>query len=84
MAQGMTPDVVPADMHHPNPSINIGEMYHGIDEPNFVQLRFEHEHDNDDLVPELTENVIIEHKEKAKDQLKSDFNGDKYDEFYDE
>lgn len=86
MAQGMTPDHIPMDIRHPNPSINIAEMYGGIDEneKTMVQLKFEHEHDNDDIVPEFTENVVIEQKEKKIDHRKTDFNGDKYDEFYDE
>lgn len=83
MAQGMTPEKVPEEMHHPNPSINIAEMYGGIDQ-SFVQVNFEHEHDNDDIVPELTENVVIEKKAKLADTRKTDFNGDKYEEFYDE
>lgn len=83
LAQGMTPEQIPVDIRHPNPSINIAEMYGGI-EDSFVQVQFEHEHDNDDIVPELTENVIIEKKEKKVDSRKTDFTGDKYDEYYDE
>lgn len=83
MAQGMTPDQIPADVRHPNPSINIAEMYGGM-EDSFVQVKFEHEHDNDDIVPELTENVVIEKKEKKADTRKTDFTGEKYEEYYDE
>lgn len=83
IASGMTPENMPMDIHHPNPSINIAEMYGGI-EDSFVQVKFEHEHDNDDIVPELTENVVIEKKEKKVDTRKTDFTGEKYDEYYDE
>lgn len=83
MAQGMTPDTMPSDVRHPNPSINIAEMY-GVMDESFVQTSFDHEHDNDDIVPELTENVVIEKKAKIADTRKTDFNGDKFEEFYDE
>lgn len=83
MAQGMTPSNIAVDVRHPNPSINIAEMYGGI-EDSFVQVGFEHEHDNDDIVPELTENVVIEKKEKKVDTRKTDFSGEKYEEYYDE
>jgi hypothetical protein len=84
MAQGMTPDKMPSEMRHPNPSINIGEMYGGMKEDSFVQTRFEHEHDEDDVVPELTENVVNEQKAKVVDSRKTDFQGAKYDDYYDE
>ena len=83
MAQGMTPAVMP-EIHHPNPSINMAEMYGGIDEPSFVQMKFEHEHDVDDVVPEFTENVVIEPKKAPTDPRKTDFNGEKYTEVYDD
>lgn len=83
----MTPTgKVPADIRHPNPSINIAEMYgdmNGSDET-FVQTRFDHEKDQDDIVPELTENVVIEPPKPKIDTRKIDFTGEKYEEFYDE
>ena len=99
LAQGMTPVNMPAgvakmvgkkeeelEVHHPNPSINLSEMYGTMnkDDASFVQVAFEHEHDNDDIVPELTENVVIEHKMKVEDARKTDFAGDKYTEVYDD
>ena len=83
MAQGMTPEKMP-EMRHPNPSINMAEMYGGMDEPSFVQVKFEHEHDLDDVVPEFTENVVVEQKVGKADTRKTDFNGEKFEEFYDE
>jgi len=47
-------------------------------------MKFEHEHDYDDIVPEFTENVVIEQKKAKIDSRKTDFNGEKYEEFYDE
>lgn len=93
MAQGMTPVPVAKpkltthepEYHHPNPSINLGEMYGSMnEEATFVQVNFEHEHDNDDIVPELTENVVIEAKKKEEDTRKTDFAGEKYVEMYDD
>ena len=75
---------MPENVRHPNPSINIAEMYGAMDEPSFVQVEFEHEHDNDDIVPEFTENVVIEKKAAKADTRKTDFQGEKYEEFYDE
>ena len=83
MAEGMTPDVMP-EMRHPNPSVNMAELYGGMDEPSYLQVAFDHEHDNDDIVPEFTEQVVIEQKLKKADLRKTDFNGEKYEEFYDE
>lgn len=91
LAQGMTPTNMPAsrkeqEVHHPNPSINLSEMYgtmyHG--DESFLQLKFDHEHDNDDIVPELTENVVIEKKAVEQDSRKTDFAGEKYTEVYDD
>lgn len=90
IANGMTP--VPISMQkvevsHPNPSINLGEIYGTMnkeEEANFIQVNFEHEHDNDDIVPELTENIVIEQKKKEVDTRKTDFAGDKFVEMYDE
>jgi hypothetical protein len=80
----MTPETMP-DMRHPNPSINMAEMYGGMnEEPSFVQVAFEHEHDQDDVVPEFTENVVVEQKVAKADTRKTDFQGVKYEEFYDE
>ncbi len=73
MAQGMTPEVMPENVRHPNPDVNLGEMYGGIPAEAFVQLRFNHDNDGDDIVPELTENLVIEHKAKAADTRKTDF-----------
>ena len=83
MAQGMTPDHMP-EIRHPNPSVNYGEMWSGVDELTFVQVGFEHEHDFDDIVPEFTENIVVEQKHGKADTRKTDFNGEKYEEFYDE
>jgi len=85
LAQGMTPaPAVMPELRHPNPSVNMAELYSGLDEPSFVQMKFEHEHDYDDIVPEFTENVVIEQKKAKIDSRKTDFNGEKYEEFYDE
>lgn len=74
------------EIHHPNTSINLGEMYGQMnkEDTSFVQVAFEHEHDNDDIVPELTENVVLEAKHKIADARKTDFAGDKYTEVYDD
>lgn len=91
LAQGMTPVRMPnskkeVEVHHPNPSINLSEMYGTMyhDDSTFVQTSFEHEHDNDDIVPELTENVVLEAKKKTEDARKTDFAGEKYTEIYDD
>ena len=71
------------EVHHPNPSINLSEMYGSMNhEDSFVQVAFEHEHDNDDIVPELTENVVLEHKIHMTDSRKTDFAGDRFTEDY--
>jgi hypothetical protein len=86
----MTPVHMPknkeVEVHHPNPSINLSEMYGTMnkEDNSFVQVSFEHEHDNDDIVPELTENVVIEQKKKTEDARKTDFAGEKYTEIYDD
>jgi len=74
------------EQHHPNPSINLSEMYGTMyhDDASLVQVKFEHEHDNDDIVPELTENVVLEKKTKELDARKTDFAGEKFTEVYDE
>lgn len=73
------------EVHHPNPSINLSEMYGAMnDENNFIQIGFDHENDNDDIVPEFTENVVVEKKVAETDPRKTDFAGDKYTEMYDE
>jgi hypothetical protein len=91
LAQGMTPVNMPKgrkepEVHHPNPSINLSEMYGSMyhDDNSFIQIGFEHEHDNDDIVPELTENVVLEKKKKVEDSRKTDFAGEKYTEVYDD
>jgi len=50
------------EQHHPNPSINLSEMYGTINpsDASLVQVQFEHEHDNDDIVPEFNENIVLE------------------------
>ena len=79
----MTPSNTP--LHYPNTSINIAEMYGGMtEEPTLVQTNFEHEHDPEDIMPEFTENVVVEQKQAAVDSRKTDFQGEKYEEFYDE
>lgn len=87
----MTPVKMPkehkeAEIHHPNTSLNLSELYGTMnkDDSSFVQVAFEHEHDNDDIVPELTENVVLEHKIKLEDARKTDFQGEKYTEVYDD
>jgi len=35
-------------------------------------------------MPEFTENVVVEQKQAKIDTRKTDFQGEKYDEFYDE
>jgi len=86
----MTPLNMPkgkeTEQHHPNPSINLSEMYGTMyhDDASLVQVKFEHEHDNDDIVPELTENVVLEKKAKELDARKTDFAGEKFTEVYDE
>jgi len=82
-AMGMTPEKMPSVVHHPNPSINIAEIYGGMD-TSFVQTKFEHEHDNDDIVPEFTENVVVENKLVKSDMRKVDFAGEKFEEVYDD
>ena len=47
---GMT---VETYVHHPNPGVNLSEMYDGV---TLLQLQ-DHENDEDDIVPELNESV---------------------------
>lgn len=74
------------EIHHPNTSINLSEMYGAMyqDDDNLVQVAFDHENDNDDIVPELTENVVVEKKVVETDARKTDFAGDKFTEVYDD
>jgi hypothetical protein len=66
----MTP--VDSYVHHPNPSVNFAEMYGGV---SFVQLE-DHENDEDDIVPELNENVKApEHLSQKAKSTKHDFAG---------
>ena len=59
------------------------EVQGGLGEAALVQ--FDHENDNDDLVPELTESVAVA-TTKAPEQKpgKVDFAGAKYEETYDD
>jgi len=90
LAEGMTPLNMPkgkeSEQHQPNPSINLSEMYGTMyhEDASLLQVKFEHEHDNDDIVPELTENVVLEKKAKEVDARKTDFAGEKFTEIYDE
>ena len=59
------------------------EMNGALGEAALVQ--FDHENDNDDLVPELTESVAVETtKAPAEKPGKVDFAGAKYEETYDD
>jgi len=79
LAQGMTP--TDNYIHHPNPSINLNEMWEGV---SLVQLA-DHENDEDDIVPELNEAVKAPMKlVQTGEEQKNDFAGDKYKEVYDE
>ena len=74
----MTP--VDTYYHHPNPSINLNEMYEGV---SLLQLS-DHDNDEDDIVPELNEAVkAAVHSSSAK-VIKHDFAGQAFDEVYDE
>lgn len=93
LAQGMTPTRMPSrvnsednEIHYPNTSINLSEMYGAMyqDDQSLVQVGFDHENDNDDIVPELTENVVVEKKVVETDSRKTDFAGDKFTEVYDD
>lgn len=78
LAQGMTP--VDTYVHHPNPSINLNEMYEGV---TFLQLT-DHDNDEDDIVPELNENVRAPVALAAKKPAKKDFAGSEFEEVYDD
>lgn len=48
-------------------------------------LSFDHEHDTDDVVPELNEDVkLIQKSAEQKKKVLRDFEGKEYEEFYDE
>ena len=71
LAQGMTP--VDTYVHQPNPSVDLNEMYEGV---SLVQLS-DHENDEDDIVPELNENVKAPvHLSQNMKPFKKDFAGE--------
>jgi len=77
---GMNPEAL--EVRHPNPDVDLGDEYAGFG--SFVQLNFDHELDSDDIVPEFSEAIKISVEKKAEVELKNDFNGQKFEEFYDE
>lgn len=79
----MTAAQRPSEIRHSNASVNLSELQGGMGEAALVQ--FDHENDNDDLVPELTESVAVAtDKAPAEKPAKVDFAGAKYDEVYDD
>ena len=50
----------------------------------FGGSQFDHELDSDDIVPEFSEAVKIQVEKKAEKEIKTDFNGEHFEEFYDE
>jgi len=79
---GMNPETL--EVRHPNPDVNLSDEYNGFG--SFVQLssQFDHELDSDDIVPEFSEAVKIQVEKKAEKEIKTDFNGEHFEEFYDE
>jgi len=78
---GMSPEILASN---PNPDVNLAEEYNGFG--SFLQLssQFDHELDSDDIVPEFSEAVKIQVEKKAEKEIKTDFNGEHFEEFYDE
>lgn len=74
----MTP--IDTYVHHKNPSVNLSEIYQGVD---LVQLS-DHENDQDDIVPELSEAVQAASEVIKAKPYKKDFAGEDYEETYDE
>lgn len=77
---GMNPET--NEVRHPNPDVDLAEEYNGLG--SLVQLRFDHELDSDDIVPEFSEAVKVAVEKKKEDPKKTDFNGQQYEEYYDE
>lgn len=77
---GMNPETL--EVRHPNPDVNLNEEYSGFG--SFVQLSFDHELDSDDIVPEFSEAVKVAVEKKEEKEMKTDFNGEHFEEFYDE
>mmetsp|Transcript_38177 Transcript_38177/g.58230 ORF Transcript_38177/g.58230 Transcript_38177/m.58230 type:complete len:156 (+) Transcript_38177:1214-1681(+) len=71
---GMTP----ASFSQKNPSVDFGDMYKDL-----VQLG-DHTNDSDDVVPELSQDDKPAPKKEEKKPINIDFNGQQYEEFYDE
>ena len=59
-----------------NPSVDLNEMYTGL-----VQLS-DHDNDEDDIVPELTEAVAIQREHAKFEPRRKDYAGAEYDEDY--
>ncbi len=48
-------------------------------------LSFDHEHDTDDVVPELNEDMkLVQKANEQKQKVLRDFEGKEYEEYYDE
>jgi len=62
-----------------NPTINLNELYNGL-----VQIQYDHAEDTDDIVPELSDNVKIVMKKDKGVAKKTGFDGQEFEEFYDE
>ena len=76
----MTP--VDTYVHHKNPSVNLSEIYQGVE---MVQLSAtDHDNDEDDIVPELNETVKAPVKLAEIKAKKRDFAGDEFEEIYDD
>lgn len=70
------------ELKHPNPSVDFGDIYDGIT----LQLSYSsHDDDTDDVVPELSEDPAPQAiAQVLKEKKLKDFNGQEYDEVYDE
>lgn len=77
---GMNPETL--EIRHPNPDVNLSDEYNGFG--SFVQLSFDHEPDTDDIVPEFSDAVKVPVEKKAEKEIKTDFQGEHFEEFYDE
>lgn len=64
-----------------NPSVDLAQEYGGMQ---LVQLKYDHENDQDDIVPELTNELKVEIKEEVKQKAIQDFAGQNYEETYDD
>lgn len=77
---GMNPETL--EVRHPNPDVDLSDEYNGLG--SLVQLGFDHELDSDDLVPEFSEAVKVAVEKKKEKPTKTDFDGQQYEEYYDE